>query len=652
MALTPKWGIYFDDPGQLALGNTQDATQANSIDAALDAVAHEVSWQRPVPDIADLNELITPGGHPILDTSIANIPTRAYGTAVVNKAGNALTQTYITVQRVPQVYIRRGDAVTKEWQEWSRQDPAVTHAVPLTSRDAGSGLSSLPVHYEVRSASVATSLGMPTDTTGLLIQRNIGTITSQQWIATEGDVSIWVRSSRTDVNSAEWVRIGPSVDISSASGMKIVPLAFSLPAAPATMAYTSGSARWVRSYAHTPGRVRVHISNRNPGSQDSGGSVNLLGVKIGPADSSGTISNPILVASEASLPSDGSEFTSQWVDYPRNGGGTIGLTIGWNGGGLLQRLDSGGWLKSSSDGWDSDDTDGWDKVTHMPFYVWVEAEFPARIPVVVGLGDSITVGRACTNPVEDSWLAAYCRERNALPLFLAQSGSSMIHWVSSDKRWKSYYPGVTLRADAVVNFLGQNNLIPGETLENMKLRFGRIVSAINASFPGVPLYLGGITPSSAKGSDVGDVRHYYNLWLKTLPGGARGYFDFPSAVSDESGVALNAAMAGDSLHPNTAGHVAMARVVLLDPITPATLTDENILSIMLSLRAPNGPLPVGGSPDGQPARDMLALAQLQAELEALRAQFRALERTVTSATASDTVGVAVSDNGDGTVAIG
>ncbi|MFW0183764.1 polysaccharide deacetylase family protein [Rothia sp. CCM 9417] len=44
MALTPKWGIYSDDPGQLALGNTQDTRQAQSIENALDKAVIEASY--------------------------------------------------------------------------------------------------------------------------------------------------------------------------------------------------------------------------------------------------------------------------------------------------------------------------------------------------------------------------------------------------------------------------------------------------------------------------------------------------------------------------------------------------------------------------------------------------------------------------------
>lgn len=44
MALTSKWGIYSDDPGMLALGNTQDTRQADSIEKALDAAVEAASF--------------------------------------------------------------------------------------------------------------------------------------------------------------------------------------------------------------------------------------------------------------------------------------------------------------------------------------------------------------------------------------------------------------------------------------------------------------------------------------------------------------------------------------------------------------------------------------------------------------------------------
>lgn len=577
MALTSKWGIYSDDPDALALGNTQDAKQAQSIEGALDRVVAETSWQKEALGVEDLNELITPGAYPALSLNVANIPTRAFGTVSVYKSGNALIQTYVTVHAVPQVYVRRGD-VNKSWLPWYRQDPAVSRSVALTAEAANSPLSSEPIHYEVRSSVVANALGMPTSSTGLLIQRDVGTITVQEWIAAEGDQSFWIRSSRTDINSARWTRIGPGNAATGAtggsSGTKIVPLAVSLPAAPATVEQTSGAARWVRSYAHAPSRIRIHISNRNPGSQDFGGKVQLTGLKVGKGKTDGTITDAIDGLGITAIPADGSEVVTPWLKSPVVDGEPVGITVGWEGAGTLQRLDSGGWTKASSTGWADETADGWTQTAFMPFYVWIEAEFPARIPVVAGLGDSITVGRAATNPIEDSWLSVYCRSMKALPLFLAQSGSSMIHWVPGDKRWTSYYPGVDLKADALVNFLGQNNLLPGESFESMKTRFRNTRDAIELVFPKIPIYLGGITPSASKTSEVSNVRQLYNIWLKTLPGGARGYFDFPTAIGGPNDIAIIPNLAGDALHPNTAGHAAMANVVLGNPITPATLTES------------------------------------------------------------------------------
>lgn len=58
MAVTSKWGIYSDDPGQLALGNTQDTRQAASIEAALDkAVSTASFYKQPVLATTDSTAL-------------------------------------------------------------------------------------------------------------------------------------------------------------------------------------------------------------------------------------------------------------------------------------------------------------------------------------------------------------------------------------------------------------------------------------------------------------------------------------------------------------------------------------------------------------------------------------------------------------------
>lgn len=453
---------------------------------------------------------------------------------------------------------------------------------PLYGTEDPKALPDAPRYFEVRNGTVATNLGMPTATTGIITQWHLGTITIQQWMVAEGQRQLWLRSRRSPGDWSAWELIAPyapTPDTSAGSSMKRVPLAVSLPAATATQSVVEGSARWVRSWAHSPTRVRVHISNRNPGNQVNGGAATLAGAKIGTATLDGTMTDMVDVLGAGPIPTDGTELVSEWIDCPGTDGDALGVTLAWTGGTTQQLLDAGGWVQTGTTGWDAAAVTGWSHAVAMPFYVWVEAEVPARVPTVAGLGDSITVGRATTDPVQDSWLAVYARTKSALPVHFAQSGSSMSHWGVTDPRWTSYYPGMQFVPDALIFALGQNNMLSGQTLAQQQQRFGNVRAAYNTFWPGVPVYLCGVTPSSSKLGEIRDVRRAFNAWLRTLPNGERGYFDFPAAVGDPTDSELLPEYAGDSLHPNTAGHAAMAQLLLDRPVTPVALTETQMRAL-------------------------------------------------------------------------
>src|SRR5699024_7933073 len=121
------------------------------------------------------------------------------------------------------------------------------------------------------------------------------------------------------------------------------------------------------------------------GNQVNGGANQLLGVKIGKADAAGALSDMREVIPAGSLPTDGTEVVSPWVDSPAGDGDYLGITLGWTGGVSQQVMDSGGWTQVTDAGWDAPTVDGWMRKDVMPFYIWIEAEVPARVPVVAGL---------------------------------------------------------------------------------------------------------------------------------------------------------------------------------------------------------------------------------------------------------------------------
>lgn len=182
-----------------------------------------------------------------------------------------------------------------------------------------------------------------------------------------------------------------------------------------------------------------------------------------------------------------------------------------------------------------------------------------------------------TDPVGAAWPALYAYQQGALPVLMGQHGSTMANWVTSNGRW-GLYGGIERGVvDAVVVCLGQNDLAAaGMDLATLKTRYAE-VRAAHARYK-APVYIGGLTPST-KAPAVEAVRRDFNTWLKTLPSGERGFFDFAAAVGDSADEDLAPAYSADGLHPNGAGQQLMADQVLAAPVTPYTLSPAKLKAL-------------------------------------------------------------------------
>lgn len=355
----------------------------------------------------------------------------------------------------------------------------------------------------------------------------------------------------------------------SSLATRLVPLAFTLPGGSST---TSGakSLRIIREYAHFPGRVRVHVSNRHPMSGNAGSDVTLTGSTIGVGAESGAVSKTQVLFSANTVIPAGEEVVSRWVTLSGSDGDGVAISLAWSGDTV--RLFKGGcWTNSDPATFSNANTSGWVWNSDSPLYIWVEAEMPARIPVVMVNGDSISVGSVTDNPVSDAWLAMYAREHNALPVFASWHGSSMPQWAPDTGQWGRLYPGVNIRPDAIVMALGQNDLNQDVDLNELKSRYNTVRDVYDARFPGVPVYVGTVNASN-KPAEKEVIRKQFNTWLSGLPRGERGALDFASVLDDLTGEFLLPEYTADELHPNTAGQTAMAGVALETPISPYVLT--------------------------------------------------------------------------------
>ena len=355
---------------------------------------------------------------------------------------------------------------------------------------------------------------------------------------------------------------------------RLVPLAFTLPGGSST---TSGakSLRIIREYAHFPGRVRVHVSNRHPMSGNAGSDVTLTGSTIGVGTPTGEVSKAqVLFTANTVIPA-GEEVVSRWVTLNGSDGDGLAISLAWAGDTV--RLFKGGcWTNSDPAVYNNANTSGWVWDGDAPLYIWVEADMPARIPVVMANGDSISVGSVTDNPVSDAWVAMYAREHHSLPVFASWHGSSMPQWAPDTGQWGRLYPGVSVRPDAIVMALGQNDLNQDVNLDELKSRYNSVRDVYDSLFPGVPVYVGTVNASN-KPTDKEALRRQFNTWLSGLPRGERGVLDFASVLDDPTGEFLLPEYTSDELHPNTAGQTAMAGVVLDNPISPYVLTTAQMV---------------------------------------------------------------------------
>lgn len=523
-----------------------------------------------------------------------NLPTNSTGYLQVYTVGTIDVQQWTVAEGRQSIWMRsrrEGEAYSA-WLELTPETPAMPSVILLYTNDIDN-LSENRLYWEVRSSGVADAVGLPTSTTGVLKQYRIGTIRLQQWIVGEGEQRIWTRSVRQPNAWSPWLELTPaggnSVQSSTGHGTKVIPLPFSLPGSNVSQTKVAGTFRQVRKWPHMPRRIRVHIMNRNSGHGTPGGATELVGLKVGKATEAGVMSNLVTAVPAGAIPFDGSVRSGPWIDSPAGESDWLGITGVFNNGTIQQMEQAGGWYSDGTTGWDRSSPVG-SRAKLGPFHIFIEAEIPARVPVVAVLTDSIGLGTSTLDPAQTNWPMYYSESEQSMPLYLSQHGSSLKLWGEGSTRWTSIYPGIDLVADAVVNALGQNDLNNadvdgGLTLVTLKERFDATMSEFENRFPGIPIFLATVTPSSSKTPAVDVLRRQFNSWLKTKPRATRGVLDFSATIGNATDDALGASYVGDgidgdSLHPNTAGQKALGNTTIAAKLTPFALTDAQIRALV------------------------------------------------------------------------
>lgn len=215
-------------------------------------------------------------------------------------------------------------------------------------------------------------------------------------------------------------------------------------------------------------------------------------------------------------------------------------------------------------------------------YFWlagvdVAAAAPAR--VLVTFGDSITDGRASTPGTNRRWsnrLDDRLRARAPPGIFsVVNAGIAGNRWLhdsrgpSGASRFGRDVLDISGATDVIL-LLGINDIGVGAFVPGQRVAAGQVIAAIGAAAQrararGLRVYLGTLLPFEGSdhftaGGEAG--RQAINRWIRTNTR-VNGVIDFDRAMRDPSHPArlLPAFDSGDHIHPNDAGHRAMAAAI-------------------------------------------------------------------------------------------
>lgn len=430
---------------------------------------------------------------------------------------------------------------------------------PLGSSDS---LATLPLGYRVHtvwSGAVATALGLPTATPGTVISSRFGTLSgTQMWFprVTVGEQE-WQRTERSN-GWGEWNRVDAGVieNVSmlrpaAPGSLKTAPLALTLGYGGAQTTGT-GTTVVIQNMPKTARRVQLHLANRNPRyAMADSADVAITAAAIGLHNGSGGS------ASWTTLPGTGpTAYDSGWVEVPEAWRGKdIAVRYTWSSAGAVQRNIGTGWTNGAKD-------------NTPPLFAWLEVEVPASTPVIAAFGDSLSSGVSSARPVVDSWIDQYARQIGAVPAHWSASGDKASGWQGSvERKWFMYGEAIAM-PDAMVYFMGSNDLSEASiTAGEMQARLSETAAAIQARITPV-LFGATILPRNdqATGSTFETVRRQVNAWLPAS-GLFRQVFAFSAAISSDDDTIIPAYNA-DGTHLTSAGYGALAAAITRPLVTP------------------------------------------------------------------------------------
>lgn len=203
MAVTQRWGIYSDDNSALALGNTQDVLQAQSVEVALNRAVEEFGFTRSRELSSSFTcDDATSGANPHVNGTGTGFPGEAPGVLISYPVGrNGVYQEAHSLRGGSWSRVKRQGV----WESWVKADDPLVLGGYVANLDTLSERRAI-----IPNRVVARSLGAPVELGGVIETEIIDSNSAVQvFEPLEGGA--WKRS-KVDGSWGEWAEGSPSTD--------------------------------------------------------------------------------------------------------------------------------------------------------------------------------------------------------------------------------------------------------------------------------------------------------------------------------------------------------------------------------------------------------------------------------------------------------
>ncbi len=216
---------------------------------------------------------------------------------------------------------------------------------------------------------------------------------------------------------------------------------------------------------------------------------------------------------------------------------------------------------------------------YCPYMVLGEPSEATTSPVLLAIGDSITVGYGDTFGTTDSygWVRrAFETEMSVLNL--AVSGSAVASAQTVDQLQRRLMLADLAGCDKAIVMYGRNDLSIPATAGQVQTRLENLYAVLAAR--GLAVYGATVTPDATSSDGYATVENQttssfnaaritLNTWIRTVPSPLAGVFDFADAVESARNSGFwKVGHTADGTHPDDTGYTAMAAIITPSDLGP------------------------------------------------------------------------------------